>query len=258
MKNLITFVLLLFLVPLQSQMHQNYNVDGTNREAILYEPAVKNSGKIPVVFVFHGHGGNANFASKRMDFQHSFKEALVIFMQGIPGTSGYIIDKKGLKNGWQIFPNENQNRDVRFFDEVLKQIKKKYSIDENRIFVAGHSNGARFVNILWVERGSVLAGIISVSAQGGRMIEGAKTVSVWMSMGKNDPLVPYQSQAQSIPIVKNILKTDEKSVQTVADCKIYKGINNTELVVQERNAGHEFPKEDVPEMVAFLQRQVRN
>ena len=236
-----------------SQLPKTFTVGGIPRKAILFEPSVKTA-KTPVIFVFHGHGGNAQFASKKIDFQNYDKEALVVFMEGIPGTSGYVVDKKGLLNGWQMFPNDHGNRDVLFFDEVLKDLSKNYNVDASRIYAVGHSNGARFVNVLWVERPDQIAAICSVAAQGGRMIKGAKPLSVWMSMGKNDPVVPYRMQKQSIPIVADNLKTDPKSVMVKGDKTFYTGTDETELVVEERNAGHEFPHESIPEIIEFFRR----
>lgn len=239
-----------------SQIAKTYDINVIARKALIFEPQLK-SEKIPVIFVFHGHGGNAQFASKKIDFQNYDKEALVVFMEGIPGTSGYLVDKKGLLNGWQMFPNDHGNRDVLFFDEVLKDLSKNYNIDASRIYAVGHSNGARFVNVLWVERPDQIAAICSVAAQGGRMIMGAKPISVWMSMGKNDPLVPYRMQKKSIPIVADNLKADPKTATFKGDKTIYTGTNHTELVVEDRNAGHEFPHESIAEMVEFFRRHHR-
>lgn len=236
-----------------SQILKKFDINGIERKALLYEPSVK-SNKIPVVFIFHGHGGNATSASKRMDFQNYYKEALVVFMEGIPGTSGYVTDKEGKLNGWQMFLNQNGNRDILFFDKVLQEISSQYKIDENKIFVVGHSNGSRFVNVLWQERGDKIAGIISVAAQGGMMIWGAKPISFWMSMGKNDPLVPYETQKKSIPIVMKNLGVDPEKFTLQENLKIYKGKENTELVLQEKEGGHEFPRESIPDMVEFFKR----
>lgn len=239
-----------------SQITRTFDINGTPRKALVFQPKVQ-AGKSPVIFVFHGHGGNAQFASKKIDFQNYDQQALVVFMEGIPGTSGYVIDKKGRLNGWQMFPNDKGNRDVLFFDEVLKDLVKNDNADAERIYLVGHSNGARFVNVLWAERADKIAAICSVAAQGGRMIQGAKPLSVWMSMGKNDPLVPYRIQKQSIDVVAGNLKTDAKTTVVKGDRTFYKGINGTELIVEERNAGHEFPHESIPEMVAFFKRHSR-
>ncbi|MBU8883655.1 acetylxylan esterase [Kaistella sp. DKR-2] len=239
-----------------SQITKTFDINGTARKALVFQPQLK-SEKTPVIFVFHGHGGNAQFASKKIDFQNYDKETLVVFMEGIPGTSGYVVDKKGLLNGWQMFPNDHGNRDVLFFDEVLKDLTKNYNVDASRIYAVGHSNGARFVNVLWVERADKIAAICSVAAQGGRMIKGAKPLSVWMSMGKNDPLVPYGMQKQSVAMVEDNLKADPKTAVVKGDKTFYTGTDHTELVVEERSAGHEFPHESIPEMVAFFKRHHR-
>lgn len=178
---------LIFFILIQGFLHaqilKKYNVNGIQREALFFIPEIKTA-NAPVVFVFHGHGGNAQFASRNIDFQNYFKEAIVVFMQGIPGTPGLTIDKKGKLNGWQFYPVDLQNRDVDFFDVVLSDLKANFNIDDKKIYAVGHSNGAKFVNVLWVERGHQLAAICSASAQGGKMVENAPPVSVWMSMGK--------------------------------------------------------------------------
>ncbi|WP_234111523.1 alpha/beta hydrolase family esterase [Chryseobacterium sp. R2A-55] len=256
MKSILIFLLVALSPCCFAQKEFTFSINGSVRKALIFEPE-KTAEKMPLVFVFHGHGGNAKYAAAKMDFQDYFPEALVVFMQGIPGTSGRVIDKQGLLNGWQMFPNENGNRDVLFFDEVLKEVQGKYPIDSQRIYLVGHSNGARFVNVLWKERGEKIAAICSVAAQGGLMVKNAKPISIWMSMGKNDPLVPYRQQKSAVPIVKKNLQTDENSKVEDGEITTFKGINNTELVLEERNAGHEFPHESIPGMVAFFKRHHR-
>ena len=253
MRFICSFFFVFLSVTIWGQIEKTFSIEGVSRKCIVYEPQQKTE-KSPVVFVFHGHGGTMKHASKVVNFQDEYPEAVVVFMQGIPGTSGYVVDKEGLLSGWQMFPNDSGNRDVLFFDEALKDVQKNYKIDVQKIYLVGHSNGARFVNVLWKERGNLLAGIISVAAQGGLMIKGAEPISVWMSMGKNDPLVSYDFQKKSIPIVMRNLGIDAIKVQMKGDLKFYNGNQNTELIVEERNAGHEFPQESIPEMVAFMKR----
>ncbi len=241
-----------FSILVFSQNTKNYNIDGTSRKAIIYEPAVR-SDKIPVVFVFHGHGGNANFVSRRIDVQNYYKEALVIFMEGLPGRTVPGLDPKGKMNGWQIFTNDLEGRDIKFFDEVFSDIHKNYKVDDRKIYLIGHSNGARFVNVLWKMRGDKITAICSASAQGGEMISGAVPLSVWMYIGNNDRIVSPKSQEQSIPIVKSNLGITEKG-KTDGDKTLFSGIGNTELVLQESNSGHEFPKTSLKNIVEFFQK----
>jgi polyhydroxybutyrate depolymerase len=256
MRNLLSaiFVLLLSLTVF-SQKDLNIEINGVKRFAIVHEGEAK-SRKSPVVFVFHGHGGNARFAERRLNFHDEWKEALVVYMQGIPGVVG-ITDDAGTKNGWQKNPGELGDRDLKFFDEVLKLLIKDYKVDETRIYAVGHSNGARFVNVLWAERGDKFAAFCSVAAQGGLMIRNAVPRSIWMSIGESDPLVPARGQKLSIPIVQKLLKVDSEKGETKGEITTYKGIGGTELVTEIRNAGHEFPVASIPKMVEFFKRNVK-
>jgi len=252
MKNLFFLIFLSCVTTLNAQITKKFNINGVERKAIIYEPATKTE-KTPVIFVFHGHGGNANFVSRRIDIQNYYKDALVIFMQGLPGRKVPGIDPNGIMNGWQIFTDDLEGRDIKFFDVVFADIHKDYKIDDNRIYLIGHSNGARFVNVLWKTRGEKITAICSASAQGGEMISGAVPISVWMYIGKNDKIVSPQSQELSIPIVKSNLGISMAG-KTDNDKTIFKGKNNTELVIQSSNAGHEFPKQSLQEIADFFRR----
>lgn len=252
MKKFISLLFLICSIFFFSQITKNYSIDGVSRKAIIYEPSIK-SNKIPVVFVFHGHGGNANFVSRKINIQDYYKDAVVIFMEGLPGRKVPGIDPEGTMNGWQIFTDDLEGRDVRFFDKVFTEINQSYSIDDTKIYLIGHSNGARFVNVLWKERGNKITAICSASAQGGNMISGAIPISVWMYMGKNDRIVSFASQENSVPIVKaNLGITNEGKIDN--DKIIFQGKNKAELVLQQSNAGHEFPKESLSEIAEFFKR----
>src|SRR5215213_1214318 len=134
MKNLLVVLALLLFTGLTfAQKELNFEIEGAKRRAVVYEGDAK-SKKSPVLFVFHGHGGNARIAQRRLNFHDDWKEALVVYMEGIPGVKG-ITDEAGAKNGWQKNPGELGDRDVKFFDEVLKRLNKDYKTDEKRIYV---------------------------------------------------------------------------------------------------------------------------
>lgn len=256
MKKWFSLYLFAFSFLIFSQTTKNYNINGTSRKAIIYEPTVK-SDKVPVVFVFHGHGGNANFVSRRIDIQNYYKDALVIFMQGLPGRKVPGIDPNGTMNGWQIFTDDLGGRDIKFFDDVLADIHKAYKIDDSRIYLIGHSNGARFVNVLWKTKGEKITAICSASAQGGEMISNAVPISVWMYIGKNDKIVSPQNQELSIPIVKSNLGISMAG-KTGGDKTIFKGKNNTELVIQSSDSSHEFPKQSLQDIAYFFRKHIKN
>lgn len=250
MKYLLLLVSSILANHAQSQISKTYTVNGVERKALIYnKTTTKNP---PIVFVFHGHGGNIRFMSSRLHFEDFYKEAITVYLEGLPGRKVPMIDPKGILNGWQITTDDLGGRDVQFFDKVYEDLQEQYQFDKKKVFLIGHSNGARFVNILWRLRGNKITAICSASAQGGEMIKDALPISVWMYMGKSDKIVAYNSQLLSVPIVKKNLGITQDGIQK-GDKTYFKGINNTELVLQESDSGHEFPKESIPEIIQFFQ-----
>ncbi|MBS1797804.1 MAG: esterase [Acidobacteria bacterium] len=257
MKKLLVLSAILFLTQLVfGQKEMTFEIDGAKRRAVVYEGAGKTK-KSPLLFVFHGHGGDARVAQRRLDFHDAWKEAVVVYMEGIPGVVG-ITDADGSKNGWQKNPGELGDRDLKFFDEVLKSLEKDYKIDDKRIYAVGHSNGGRFVNVLWAARGAEFAAFCAVAGPGGLMIKDAPPRSIWLSMGENDRLVPFENQKRSAEFVQKLLRIDPKDGKTDGDITTYKGVGGTELVVEIRQAGHEFPQDSIPKMVEFFKRNTKN
>ncbi len=256
MKNTIIVFLLIFSTKLFAQTEKFYQINGVERKALFFEPKI-NSEKIPVVFVFHGHGGNAKHASRNLNFHQNFPEALVIYMQGIPGVTNSIVDKEGKYNGWQMNPDELQNRDVKFFDEVFSQISKNYNLDLTRIYAVGHSNGSRFVNVLWKMRPEKFAAFVTVAGPGGNWLKSAPQKSVWISFGKNDKIVPYKIQKFSSKQYLKFFEANESTAQTNGEITSYQTSENKEIIIEDRNAGHEFPQNSIPKMVEFLKRNHR-
>src|SRR5437667_8588175 len=90
---------LLFL-PSQVPTPRTWDVDGVQREALVFEPAKKTADKVPLVFDFHGHGGTAKQAARTHHVHEAWPDALVVYMQGL-NTPGKLTDPEGKKSGWQ-------------------------------------------------------------------------------------------------------------------------------------------------------------
>lgn len=236
---------------------EGFTVDGVERQALLFpnsKPAA--AAGAPVVFVFHGHGGTAQYAARRFRIHELWPEAVVVYMQGIPGVKG-ITDAEGTRNGWQKAPGEVGDRDLKFFDAALERVQKKYKTDPNRVYVLGHSNGGRFVNVLWNSRGDKLAALCSAAGPGGMLIDKAQPKPVFIIAGEKDPLVPFQTQQNSILRARKLLKTDESKAKVNGLERTEPGVNGSELVTYIHSGGHEVPLEALPSVIGFFKRHVR-
>jgi polyhydroxybutyrate depolymerase len=237
---------------------ETFNIDGVERQAVVYPNSKQMSGAgVPVVFVFHGHGGTSQNVARRFRIHELWPEAVVVYMQGIPGVVG-IRDTEAKQNGWQKSPGEVGDRDIKFFDAALDRIEQKYKTDPIRVYVLGHSNGGRFVNVLWNMRGGKLAALCSGSGPGGRLIQNSVPKPVYIIGGEKDQLVPFRTQQVSIELARKRLNTDQSKATVNGFERTEPGVNGTELVTYVHLGGHEFPVEALPGVIKFFQRHVRH
>jgi polyhydroxybutyrate depolymerase len=173
--------------PLMAAVNDHqWTVDGSQRTGIICTPDAPTSQPStgwPVVFVFHGHGGSAQFIRRQLQIDTYWPDAIVVYLQGLP-TVGLLNDSQGDRNGWDAADPPDTNRDIRFYDVVLKDLIDQSHIDKKRVFCTGHSNGGAFTFTLWAHRGDTLAAIASSSAIATREIRPLlKPKPVMMSSG---------------------------------------------------------------------------
>lgn len=91
--------------PAKAQTTMTWTVDGNQRQAIVFAPAPTTSKiKHPLVFGFHGHGGNMQGASQLMHIQTLLPEAIVVYPQGL--NTPRPKDPPGNSPGWQFEANQ--------------------------------------------------------------------------------------------------------------------------------------------------------
>ena len=123
------FLAVLFGLTTQTPKAETFTIEGTERQALVYanKQAAPKEGA-PLLLVFHGHGGQAQFAARRFRLHELWPQAVVVYLHGIPGVEG-ITDKAGAKSGWQKNPGELQDRDLKFVDAVLAHMAQKFDND---------------------------------------------------------------------------------------------------------------------------------
>jgi polyhydroxybutyrate depolymerase len=238
---------------------RKWSVNGIEREALVYIPKTsdqpRDSAPIPLVFVFHGHGGHSQHATRSFHLHQLWPEAIVVYPQGLL-TPGRLTDTEGKRTGWQRFSGDQGNRDLVFFDHVLASIRRDLRIDETRIYATGHSNGGAFSYLLAAERSAVLAAIAPSGAAAIRLKRTLLPLPVFHIAGENDPLVKYKWQRETIDMILKINRCDSgaawKNGATIHHSEI--GMPVAVLITQE---GHHFPPRAPELIVEFLKQQSR-
>jgi polyhydroxybutyrate depolymerase len=221
-------------------------VNGVKREAFIFYPENKANKPLPLVFAFHGHGGNGTYMYRKMGLNKLMPEAISVCMTGLPTKSPR--DPKGLKNGWQNFEGTDGNRDLKFFDATLALIKKSANVNAKQIFVTGHSNGGYFTYFVWKARPEVFKAIAPMAGSLTRSGMGSKPIPTLVISGVNDPIVKYEEQKASTEKMRLLNQCEDQPIDFAPGISQWNSKSGNPVVFYSYDGGHPFPK-DAPDMV---------
>jgi polyhydroxybutyrate depolymerase len=263
---------------------REWTIDSVQREALVYVPDSAKTNASPVVFAFHGHGGNMRQIARSFHIHELWPEAIVVYMQGL-NTPGRLTDPEGKKPGWQHGAGEQGDRDLKFFDEVLATLRKEYKVDNKRIFATGHSNGGGFTYLLWTTRAEQFTAFAPSAAVGRGLLRSDE--KLWNELmashplaarereklakdepvpvtrfipkpvlhvaGDNDPLVKYEWQKLMIGGLKKFNQCSEpKPWPGDERCSIYESKVGAPIVTYVHHEKHSVPPEVPGIIVTFF------
>lgn len=183
------------------EQQRDWSVKGIKRSAVLILPE-KPEGA-PLVFGFHGHGGNGRIGARRWSLQTHWPEAIYLYPNGLPTRTPR--DPEGGKPGWQMFGGGLlANRDLDFFNAMLETARKEWRVDEKRLYCTGHSNGGGFTYYLWGQHPTLFAGLGVVAASGERLIREARPCPLLHIGSQSDPIVAWSGQQAVIEAAKKV------------------------------------------------------
>jgi len=195
------------------------------REYHLYIPSsYKSAVNSCLLMNFHGFGGDALYHMQYADMKDIADEnnIILVYPQGTP-------DSKGSPH-WNPCPNGGDNKsnadDLGFVESMLNAISSEYSIDQERIFAIGYSNGGMMAYGLANYKSDLIAGVGSVS---GTMLDCIGTTSHPMPVlhlhGTLDGDIPYEGNNYY------------NSVQSTLDHWINFNQTTTEPIITSENQG---------------------
>jgi polyhydroxybutyrate depolymerase len=237
-----------------------WTVGGVKRQAIVLKPERATEQPAPLLFVFHGHGG-AMRNTARLGYHKAWPEAIVVCPQGLATVTAR--DPQGSRPGWQNRKGADGDRDLAFFDAMLKSLRAERKVDDRRIYATGHSNGGGFTYLLWAERSDVLAAVAPSSAGAAALLPatGIKPMPALILGGRTDAVVPFAGQGRSMALVRRINQcgAEEKPWPAAGSLEgtLYPSGVGAPLVTLIHPGGHRFPPEAPALIVRFLKEQVK-
>ncbi len=235
-----------------------WKVGNDTREALVYVPAEAKAGeKRPLIFAFHGHGGRAEYSARKFAFHKHWPEVVCVYPQGLP-TAVPVIDPEGKRSGWQKYVGDQKDRDLEFFDAMLKTLLAEYKIDEQRIYAAGHSNGGYFTYLLCAARGDKFAAAAPVAATVSvRDFKNQKPLPLFHVAGEADRIVRYAGQERTMTQVRKLNGCDSEGKLAGKWCTEYRSEKGPPVVTFIHPGGHEIPDGAPEKIVEFFKGQKR-
>ena len=227
-------------------------VDARVREVkIEVGPRAGKDGPAPVIFLWHGWGGDPRRLLNGLDLARVWPEAVVVAPRGLPrrfpGMGARIYP------GWQIADGELADRDLQLFDALVRELSPLACLDAHRFVSSGFSNGGYFSNLLGCRRANVLAAIAPVSGAGPYEDSCDAPIPVWIAHGSHDRIVPLQQGRVSFETWQ---KRNGCEVSEPAPAGCSKGAAcNRETVLCTFPGGHLWPRQLAKSWVRFLQGQ---
>lgn len=170
-------------------------VDGIRRSYTVYRPAASGAGNAPLMIVLHGGLGNALHVEKMTGMDDVADEGgfLVAYPDGTGGRFRATENLRTWNAGSCCGQAVRQNvDDVSFIAKMIEDIQARYSIDTQRVYVAGMSNGAMMAYRLACEIPDKITAIIAVSGTlAVDACDAAKDIPVLHIHGDQDKYVPF-------------------------------------------------------------------
>ena len=232
---------------------QTWTVDGVERSALIAAPrgAALNA-TVPLVFVFHGHGGSSANAARTFRIHEAWPEALVIYPQGLPNV-GQITDPEGKLPGWQHVSGGDGDRDLHLVDTMFAWATKAYPIDKARVFAAGHSNGGSMVYLLWsVQSDRFTAFAPSSSVFRLEALTSAKPKPAFIIAGQKDALVPFAAQQLSLRGVLRLNRAAADGTAWSGTVQKHASAGGTDVITYIHPGGHPMPDDAGAMIVKFF------
>jgi len=169
-----------------AEVRRTLAVGGLERHYLLYLPAGHQPGRpIPLVLVLHGGGGRPLGMARHTGFSNLAER------QGFA-----VVYPEGLGRRWNDGRGMGASHDdVGFVRALLDTLGRALTLDTNRIYATGISNGATFAYRLACDLPGVFAAIAPVAGALPAALEqhcaGTRPVAVAAFQGTADPLMPY-------------------------------------------------------------------
>jgi polyhydroxybutyrate depolymerase len=231
-------------------------VDGVERSALVYPGLKAHAATSPVLLYFHGFTGTSKDSADRTRFHELWPQATVVYPQGLKTEHG----KGNVAYGWQDDrhgPWHQDNKDVRFVDQLLQELSARCRIDPRCIYASGHSNGGLFSFLLLVQRPERFAAFAPVGCYGACVREATTPRPVLFIFGEKDKVFDISLAKDTLGRLLSLNRCNtERKKEWLDGCQMFVPDQGGKPVIWWlHGGGHAWPGSASELVVRFFQQQ---
>ncbi|MHB9131045.1 MAG: CE1 family esterase [Armatimonadota bacterium] len=227
-------------------------VDGVERSALIYPGKKADVIPSPVVFAFHGFSGVPQDMAGWSRLHEAWPEATVVYPLGLRVMSKRLHRKVP---AWQAAPGRDDDRDVRFVDALLDDLRRSYRVDNRRIYATGISNGAMMTYVLFTLRPEVFAAFAPIAGKADFVSTATVPRPVMIVQGKADTTVLPEWSAYARDQIRRINGCGDREVEWAPGYVTYQPCASGQPVVWRlHNGGHIYPPRTTEFIVRFFRQ----
>lgn len=181
------------LVSGENSVIVNQIIDGKNVPRRVYIKVPINFDKkikYPVVFAFHGAGGNGDQFLNNWSLNQLINSGEFIGVY----PNGHATNYDGNSGFWNLGNERTNADDVEFVDFIMEELQKHPELNKNKVYAIGLSNGSGMVNLLGKSTNyfNAIAPLFSQQLVKTGNIIANKSLSVFQVNGEFDEMIPIQ------------------------------------------------------------------
>jgi poly(3-hydroxybutyrate) depolymerase len=243
MKNIISLCfasMLAFTIQAQANSYaigrnnNNITINSDNREFIVHVPTNYTAGTaLPMVIYLHGSGseGSTGYRNSKWKELGNNLNVITVFPTGWIYNS--IKDSvKGscvLETKWNIYnlalcstETQTPKDDVLFLNNMLDEIINNLSVDTNRVYMVGFSNGGSMTGRCAVELSHRLAGVVIAAGTlpANQVYTPQRNLPIGFMLGNKDALWLRSTGLNQFPMDIDLIRTNSPITQQMVDTYI--------------------------------------
>ncbi len=205
-----------------------FKSNGKNYSYALYLPEeISLSNPLPMAIVLHGMGGSGDNTVAK--WAERLNKEFIVLCPSYP------------MGAWWARPAEDMVL------ALIDHIRSLYNVDDNRVFLAGLSNGAIGVYTIGMFYPDRFAGLIpiagSITPRFMNFLVNLRNTPIYMIQGAHDPIFPIQ--------------LSRRTNQILSDMR-YPVVYREHSEKGMAHGGHFLPEKEIPDLLEWIKKQKRN